>query len=131
MTDRPSPEKDATTGRFVPGNNGGSGRPKGSRNKLAERFIDDLYAEWGTHGREAITAMREEKPGDFVKVVAGVIPKEMNLRVGEFDDMSDDELARELASISAQLANLTASVETGANVPAADSGGEGIAPRLH
>jgi hypothetical protein len=42
--------RDANTGRFVSGNNGG-GRPKGSRNKLTTEFIDDLYAKWQEHWR--------------------------------------------------------------------------------
>ena len=33
--DGPKPGKDATTGRFITGNNGG-GRPKGARSKLGE-----------------------------------------------------------------------------------------------
>ena len=98
-----TPAKDEKTGRFVTGNIGG-GRKKGSRNKLGEAFCDDVYAEWQEHGRQALIDMREEKPGDFVKVVAGILPKEMNLRVGEFDELTDDQLARQLASIASQLA---------------------------
>ena len=33
--------RDRETGRFQPGNNGG-GRPRGSRNKLGEQFLNDL-----------------------------------------------------------------------------------------
>ena len=42
---KPKPAQDEK-GRFVPGNNGGAGRPKGSRNLLGEAFIADLYEHW-------------------------------------------------------------------------------------
>lgn len=38
------PEKDVPTGRFLPGNNGGKGRPKGSRNKFVEA-LPELQSE--------------------------------------------------------------------------------------
>ena len=44
-TDAPS-QKDAKTGRFLPGNSGFGGRPKGARSKLTTEFIDDFYAAW-------------------------------------------------------------------------------------
>jgi hypothetical protein len=48
---KPKPEQDEK-GRFVPGNNGGGGRPIGSRNQLGEAFIVDLYADWLTWRRD-------------------------------------------------------------------------------
>lgn len=102
-SDRPKPEKD-DKGRFVTGNIGG-GRGKGSRNKLGEAFLADMLADWEEHGIATIIQVREEKPDQYLRVVAGVLPKEMNLRVNDFDDLSDDQLARQLASIASQLAN--------------------------
>lgn len=88
--------------QFKPGN---PGRPKGSRNKLGEQFLHDMLADWQEHGAATIVKVREDKPEQYLKVVAGVLPKEMNLRVNDFDDLTDDQLARQLASIAAQLAN--------------------------
>lgn len=81
-----------------------NGRPKGSRNKLGEAFVQDMLADWQKNGVAVIEAVRVDKPDVYLKVVAGILPKELNLRVGEFDDLSDDDLARELAAIAAQLA---------------------------
>ncbi|MCP5081626.1 MAG: hypothetical protein GY948_08010 [Alphaproteobacteria bacterium] len=105
--------RDPGNGRFLAGNKGG-GRPKGSRNKLGEQFIADLYAEWQEHGAEALTAMREEKPAEFVKVVASVMPKELHLKNDPFKDISDEELANMLEFVHEQLALLEngASAET-------------------
>jgi hypothetical protein len=41
---KPKPEQDEK-GRFVPGNSGNGGRPKGSRNRLGEAFVAGLYAD--------------------------------------------------------------------------------------
>jgi hypothetical protein len=66
---KPKPEQDEK-GRFIPGNNGGSGPPKGSRNLLGEAFIDDLYADWQKHGVATIEKVRAARPADYLKVVA-------------------------------------------------------------
>jgi hypothetical protein len=47
---RPKPAQD-TRGRIISANIGGPGRPKGSRNKLGEDFIDAIYVHWQAHGR--------------------------------------------------------------------------------
>lgn len=67
------------------------GRPKGSRNKLTESFLTALYNDWQGHGEEAIVQCREEKPTEYVKIVAGLLPKEMILQKPE-EEMSDSEL---------------------------------------
>ena len=38
-------------GRFLMGHNGGPGRPKGSRNKLAQDFIDKVYEDFVSRAR--------------------------------------------------------------------------------
>lgn len=63
---------------FQPGN---PGRPKGSRNKLGESFITELYEDFQEHGPSVIKAVREEKPDQYLKVIASVLPKELD--VGE------------------------------------------------
>jgi hypothetical protein len=98
---KPKPEQDAK-GRFLPGNNGGAGRPKGSRNQLGEAFIADLYAHWQIHGAEAIEKMYAKNPADYVKVVASILPKDVNMNVSPFEHMTDAELN---ASIKRQLAD--------------------------
>ena len=83
------PERDAKTGRFLPGATGLPGRPKGARNKLAEAMIDDLYQDWQEHGIQAIRQVRETRPADYLKIVAMIVSK--------CDDLSLDNEMRDAA----------------------------------
>ena len=105
-------------GRFLTGNNGG-GRPKGSRVKLGESFLADLMADWDKHGATSIAEMREKSPADYVKVVAATLPKELNVKVSELDELTDDQLARQLAAVAAQLARAGIGVVEGTVTPLA------------
>ncbi len=60
------PEQDAK-GRFIPGNNGGNGRPRGARGKLGEDFLEALHANFLAHGADAIDVVRIEKPDAYLK----------------------------------------------------------------
>jgi hypothetical protein len=61
--------RDEKTGRFLVGNNGAAGRPKGARNKLAEAFIDDIYQDWKQHGIQVIREVRETSRGIILRFV--------------------------------------------------------------
>jgi hypothetical protein len=63
-------------GRFLPGNKIAKGR-RGSRNKLGEKFLDALLAEWRRSGKRALEKAAGDDPVAFVKVVAGLLPKEV------------------------------------------------------
>ena len=86
--------------QFKPGN---PGRPKGSRNKLGEAFLQDLHANWLEHGIKTIEAVRIDKPDVYLRVVAGIIPTELNVKVGELDELTDDQLRQRLRGLTAAL----------------------------
>jgi hypothetical protein len=87
--------------QFKPGN---GGRPKGSRNRLGEAFISALQADFKEHGDEAIRRTREEKPAEYVKVLASLLPKEVEIK-RPFEDLSDDELHNAIQLIRASIAS--------------------------
>lgn len=69
---------------WKPGQSGNpAGRPKGARAKLGEAFIDALLDDWNKNGVQAIIKMRDEKAGDYVKVIASILPKEISGVDGE------------------------------------------------
>ena len=65
---------------FKPGE---GGRPKGSRNKLGEAFLLAMAEDFAEHGVETIKMARLEDPVSYVKVVAGLLPKEVTGADGE------------------------------------------------
>ncbi len=70
--------RDERTGQFVMGHTGIGGRPRGSRNKLGEQLISDLHAEWQKSGAAALKRVAEDDPVAFVKVVASILPREID-----------------------------------------------------
>jgi hypothetical protein len=74
--------------RFQPGN---PGRPKGTRNKLAETFFDALTRDFEAHGASAIVGARAESPLGYLKVVASVIPQKLEVEKVT-SQVSDEEL---------------------------------------
>jgi Family of unknown function (DUF5681) len=83
---------------WKPGTSGNpAGRPRGSRNKLAEDFVAALYDDFRDHGAAAIAACRAEKPDVYVRVIANLLPRDMTIKVQQLDDLTDDQLMRKLA----------------------------------
>lgn len=67
---------------WKPGQSGNpKGRPKGSRNKLSEAFLSDAMDAWTENGKAALKEMATDKPADFAKMIAGLVPKEMDVDV--------------------------------------------------
>lgn len=130
MNERPRPEQDETTGRFVSGNIGG-GRPKGSRNKLGEAFLQALQEDFDTHGADAIVKTRETKPEVYVRVIAGLLPSEHTLNINRNEELSDDELRARIADLAAQLAPFLGDGNGGDAKAGKDGKRKTLAPRVH
>lgn len=89
---------------FKPGQSGNpAGRVKGSRNKLGEAFIEALHADFSKHGVDVIETVRTEKPDQYLKVVASLLPKQIEIKEGAFDGVSDEELAALVAAARSAL----------------------------
>lgn len=86
--------------QFKPGN---PGRPKGARNKLGEQFIEALQADFEENGKAAIVTVRTEKPDAYLKVIASLMPKDLNINVNQFDGMTDDELIERIRALDATI----------------------------
>jgi hypothetical protein len=97
---KPKPEQDEK-GRFISGTSGG-GRPRGSRNLLGEAFVADLYADWQKHGPVTITKVRKTRPSDYLRLIASILPKDVNVNVTAAESMSDDELSATIKRLLAE-----------------------------
>lgn len=75
---------------FKPGQSGNpAGRPKGARSKLGEAFITAMYEDFQKYGVEVIEAVRTEKPDQYLKVVASILPKEIEAGEKLSDTLTD------------------------------------------
>ncbi len=99
--EQPRIDKDPETGRFLPGNSGFGGKPKGARTKLGEQFLSALQQDFEAHGVGAIARVRDERPQDYLKVIASLMPKDLNLNVNNLDDATDEELVQRLRDLDA------------------------------
>jgi hypothetical protein len=80
-------------------NGNAAGRPKGARSKLGQCFLEDMLSAWQTSGKAAIERVIEERPHEFIKAVAGILPKEMEIKTTAVQDLSDDDLAAALIAL--------------------------------
>lgn len=87
---------------FQKGHPGGPGRPKGSRNKLSEDFLKALYDDFREHGPGVVAKVREDRPVAYLKVVASVIPKQVEI-TNVTDDLSDEMLEALITHVRASL----------------------------
>lgn len=53
------------------------GRPKGARVRLGEDFCQALMDDFANDGIAAIQAMRRDRPNEYAKMIAGLLPKEI------------------------------------------------------
>lgn len=96
-------------GQFKPGQSGNpKGRAKGTRHKLGEAFIEAMHEDFEKHGKSVIAQVREEKPDQYLKVIASILPKELNVKTGALDELDDSELAGLLDSVRSVTAELAA-----------------------
>jgi len=113
MSDEPkengasAPQKQGLKAAWKPGQSGNpAGRRKGSRNKLSESFISALCEDFEANGVSVIEAVRAEKPADYLKIIASIVPKELTVRDGTLEDLSDEELLERLDQVQSVAAAL-------------------------
>ncbi len=77
--DRYAGTRDASSGRFLPGN---PGKPMGGKYRLVNRFFKDLVADWEEHGALVIAKVRAKDPTAYLRVVASQMPATLDVESG-------------------------------------------------
>ena len=99
----------AKNGSFLPG--GSPGRPKNARNRLASRVFEDIFAHWSApaapdselcKGQEALETLYKEKPGEYLRLTASVLPKEFVFE-NVVSDLDDDQIDDLLAALRQRM----------------------------
>ena len=105
--------------RFKPGQSGNpAGRPKGARSKLQGEFLSALAADFDAHGKQAIEEMRSKDPSGYVKTIASLLPKQLEIE-RPLQGLTDDDLIAAVDALQSFLGAPGAGKGTGA-----EAGGE-------
>ena len=78
--------------QFKPGQSGNpGGKPVGSRNRLQGDFMRALSEDFAAHGKAAIAQCRMQKPDVYMRIVASLMPKELEAK-RPLEGLTDEEL---------------------------------------
>lgn len=79
-----------------------NGRPKESRDRLSRAFLTAMADDFEANGVDAITKVRTEDPSTYVRVVASLQPKELEI-TNPMQSLTDDKLAEAIELLAAQI----------------------------
>lgn len=90
--------------RFMPGQSGNpGGKPVGARNQIQGDFLRELSEDFKAHGRSAIEAMRRKDPSGYVRTVAALLPKTIEVSTS-MDDLNDETIDRAILAVRSIVA---------------------------
>lgn len=81
-----------------------TGRPKGSRHKLATAFFNDTYALWEEQGDAILRRAAFENPAAFAQMIAKLMPQKLEITTPT-EGMSDERF-EELLALAERMAKL-------------------------
>ncbi len=99
----PSKARGKRTKRAPPARPRPAARAVGPPGDLGEAMLADFLADWLENGATAIGAMRGEKPSDYVRVAAALVPKAAPRKPDPLEDMTDAELDRAIQETAARI----------------------------
>lgn len=62
-----------------------------------------MLADWEANGPVAIRKVRETKPDAYLKVVASILPRDLNVNINQTDHMTDEQLIERIRSLDAAI----------------------------
>lgn len=116
-----NPKSAANLKKFEAGNKS-AGRIVDARNVLTMKFVKALRDDFEKHGDVAIVETREKDPAGYLRMIASLVPKDINITKREtvIDELSDGELA----ALATALREHTATGGSGAEITPPESGPE-------
>lgn len=104
---------------WQPGQSGNpAGRKPGSRNKLTEAFLKAMADDFEVYGQEAIEQARQKEPLGYIKTIASLCPKELDLK-RPLEEMDDGELRDAIDVLQRFVSGLAPQGDTGSGGPEA------------
>ena len=70
------------------------GRPKGYREPLKNNFLKAIHDDFKEHGKEAIVRMRTNDPSGYIRAIASLMPKELDLNhnLSPLAELTDEQV---------------------------------------
>jgi hypothetical protein len=98
--------------KWEPGQSGNpAGRPAGAKNRLQGDFLHALAEDFREHGIGAIRIMRVERPAEYVKCIASLMPKELLVtQDNALTDLTDEQLEQALNKVLREKAERAVTV---------------------
>ena len=75
------------------------GRPKGAKTRLEADFMWALSDAFHEQGKAAIDAVIRDKPHEFLKICAQLMPKDINVTTTMLDEMTLEQLEESLETL--------------------------------
>lgn len=69
---------------------------------LGPAFLDAVLADFTEHGADAIRRCREDSPATYLRICAGLLPKQ--LKIEGANDLDDAELDKRIRQLAGRLA---------------------------
>lgn len=92
-----------SSGSFKSGESGNvGGKPRETRNKLSNAFVQALLTSFNEKGVAVIERVIKEEPATYLKVIASVLPKEIDI-TKSISDISDEQLADVIAALQSAI----------------------------
>jgi hypothetical protein len=92
----PSPETRFST------DNPGRAKQKGARDRMSTAFLNALADDFEAHGKDVVATVREEDPSTYVRFVASLLPKQVEI-THPLDELSDEDLAYLIATLKKRV----------------------------
>lgn len=91
--------------QWKPGQSGNpKGRPQNAKQILSDRFLADMLSAWEAKGKDAIDRVIQDRPHEFIKAVAAIVPKDIHVKTSVVQELSDDDLAAALFALRSATA---------------------------
>lgn len=101
---------------FKPGQPKTAGRRKGSRDRIATALLTALADDFEKFGVQAVKIARVEKPVEYLRVIASLLPRELEIfNDNRLAELSDDELDSYVELARQQLASRAAGTGDGSS----------------
>jgi hypothetical protein len=101
------------------------------RARLSQDFMRAIQEDFATHGRKAVETLRETDPGAYLRVVASLLPKRVEVKsvVAEMTDAELNDKIRSLATrvlpeIQLQTLEITSDLDFGDSDSPEDPSGD-------